>query len=71
MGFWDAISNALNRTANDIQEAEDEARKELEWLSDRQLEDKIRNSGSSLKAIKKKCVYVNEYERRKAEKQSK
>lgn len=71
MGFWDAISNALKNTASELQEAEEEASKELEWLSDRQLEDKIRRCGSSLKEIKKKSIYMSEYESRKSNKKSK
>lgn len=68
MGFWDKICNALNGAASELQSAESEAMEEVEYLSDRQLEDRIKKCGNSLTELKKKSVYVNEYERRKAEK---
>ena len=53
MGFWDKICNALNGTVSDLQRAENEAMEEAEYLSDRQLEDRIKRCGNSLTELKK------------------
>ena len=68
MGFWDKICNAQNGASSELQSAESEAMEEVGYLSDRQLEDRIKKCGNSLTELKKKSVYANEYERRKAKK---
>lgn len=65
MGFWDAISNILSSTANELQEAEEQALNEAKYFSKRQLEEKISRCGNSLTELKKKSVYMNELESRK------
>ena len=65
MGFWDAISNILSGTTNELKEVEQQASNEAKYLSKRQLDEKISRCRNSLTELKKKSVYMNELESRK------